>query len=77
MLFGLIADKRYITPINLNTLSVAIATGPFFLYEGLLQHNLYTQSIFAFLFGVGTGSSIIIFILNKFKLVKKYFLINC
>jgi len=55
MAFGFIADRRIITPVNLNTLSVAVATVPFFFYELVLQHDIYRQAVFAFLFAVGTA----------------------
>lgn len=52
MLFGLVADKRYITPVNLNTLAVIICTVPLFFYE-LLQHSFWSQAVFSFFFAVG------------------------
>jgi len=52
MLFGFVADKRYISPVNLNTLSVATCTAPLFLYE-LLQGSFWTQAVFSFFFAVG------------------------
>jgi len=52
MLFGLIADRRWVSAINLNTLSVLIATVPLFLYKAL-QYTFWSQAIFSFLFAVG------------------------
>ena len=68
MLFGFVADKRYISPVNLNTLSVATCTAPLFLYE-LLQGSFWTQAVFSFFFAVGIGnfSNILIFTTNFTK----------
>ena len=40
ILFGFLADKRYLSPINLNTLSVGIATVPLYIYI-FLQHHFW------------------------------------
>lgn len=55
MLFGLISDRRWITPLNLNTLSVLIATVPYFLYESILQYHTWGQYLFSIQFAVGTA----------------------
>jgi len=52
MLYGFIADKKFISAVNLNTLAVLISTAPLFFYP-LLQYYFSTQAIFAFLFAVG------------------------
>jgi hypothetical protein len=52
MLYGLIADKRYISPVNLNTIAIFICTVPLFFYK-VLQYNFWSQSVFAFFFAVG------------------------
>jgi len=55
MLFGWVADKRYMTPLNLNTLSVLIATIPFFFYANILQYHTWGQYLFATCFAIGTA----------------------
>ena len=55
MLFGFIADRKIIAPINLNTLSVAIATVPLFVYGALT--TFMTQAGFSVTFAIGIGES--------------------
>lgn len=55
MLFGLIADRRIITALNLNTLCVVFATGPFFIYKILLMKHTWGQYLFALSFAIGTA----------------------
>lgn len=51
MLFGLVADLKIVAPINLNTMSVVVATAPFFFYFALT--TFWTQSIFSVMFAIG------------------------
>ena len=54
MLFGFLADRRFITPINLNTMAVFVATVPLFFYQ-FMQYNFGTQVVFVVLFAIGIG----------------------
>lgn len=56
MAYGFIADRRFISPINLNTLSVAIGTIPLYFYF-MLQYNFWTQATFAVFFAIGIGKT--------------------
>ena len=51
MLFGLVADRKIIAPINLNTMSVMVATAPLFFYFALTTFS--TQAIFSVMFAIG------------------------
>lgn len=53
LLYGIIADKRFMTPLNLNTLCVLVATVPFFFYDTVLQYSVWGQYLFAVLFAIG------------------------
>ena len=55
MLFGLIADKKIISALNLNTLCVVFATGPFFIYKLILMKHTWGQYVFALCFAIGTA----------------------
>jgi len=54
MLFGFIADRRFISPINLNTFSISVSTIALFLYFKL-QLVYWSQVIFAILLAIGIG----------------------
>jgi predicted MFS family arabinose efflux permease len=56
MLFGLIADRKLVSAINLNTISVAIATAPLFLYS-VLQKEYWSQIVFVIVFAIGMGKT--------------------
>lgn len=56
MIYGFIADRRYIAPINLNTFSVLVATVPLFFYF-TLQKTFITQIIFSIAFAIGIGKN--------------------
>lgn len=57
MLFGFIADRRFVSAINLNTFSILIATVPLFFYEVLVQ-AYWSYVLFTVLFAIGMGNSI-------------------
>lgn len=61
MIYGFIADKRYITAINLNTFSVLLATLSLMFYFAL-QYTLATHAVFSIVFAIGIG-----------KIERKYF----
>ena len=52
MLYGLIADRKIISAINLNTFSVLVATVPLFLYI-VMQYHYWSQIIFSIAFAIG------------------------
>lgn len=52
MLYGLIADRKYISAVNLNTFSVAVATVSLFLFP-ILQHEYWSLIVFSVIFAVG------------------------
>lgn len=52
MLFGLIADKNIISAVNLNTLSVGVATIPLCLFY-ILQKSYMSLVLFSILFAIG------------------------
>lgn len=52
MLYGFIADRKFISAINLNTFSVMIATIPLFFYKAV-QSYYWGQVLFSVLFAVG------------------------
>lgn len=54
MLFGFIADRRFIAPINLNTFSIAISTVALFLYFKLCV-AFWSSVIFSILLATGIG----------------------
>ena len=54
MTFGFVADRRFISSINLNTASVFVATVPLFLFI-LMQHFYWSLVLFAIFFAVGIG----------------------
>ena len=58
LFFGFVADRRYLTPLNLNTLCVFIATVPFFIYKEILSHSVWGQYVFASAFAIGSGMKI-------------------
>ena len=55
LLFGWVVDRRFITPLNLNTACVFVATVPFFFYKEVLSNYVWGQYTFAFFFAVGCG----------------------
>jgi cyanate permease len=55
MIYGFIADRRYVSPINLNTFSVIVATIPLFLYSQLQKHY-WSQMLFSIFFAIGMGT---------------------
>lgn len=62
MLYGLVADRKIISAINLNTIACLIATIPFFFYWRLT--TFYTQAVFSVAFAVGVGKLLAIFCLE-------------
>ncbi|CAF0910909.1 unnamed protein product [Brachionus calyciflorus] len=52
MLYGLIADKRYVSPINLNTFSVAVATVPLIFFF-VMKSSYWGLAVFSVLFAIG------------------------
>ena len=64
ILFGMLADKKYLTPVMFNTVAVALGTFPLFLYDVYLQHHLWSQYIFATLYALSTCK----YFLLKFEL---------
>ncbi len=55
LIFGWVADRRFITPLNLNTLCVITATVPFFFYKEVLSNYEWGQYTFACVFAIGIG----------------------
>ena len=54
VLFGFLADARFVTPITLNTFAVLLGAFPLLCYEQLLQYHFLTQCIFAVLYAIST-----------------------
>ena len=52
MIYGFVADKRFISPINLNTLAVACSTLPLFFYPLLAKHY-GSHMLFSVIFAIG------------------------
>lgn len=66
MLFGFVADRRFITPINLNSFSIAVSTvGLFFYFK--LQYAYWSNVVFAILLAIGIG---------EFSILRQKTLIN-
>jgi MFS family permease len=59
MIYGFIADKRYITAINLNTFSVLLSTLSLMFYF-VLQYTFATHAIFSVVFAIGIGNKILL-----------------
>ena len=57
MLFGIIADRKIVSAVNLNTFCVSIATLPLFLFFKLKQ-DYVTQIVFSVLFAIGIGKQL-------------------
>jgi predicted MFS family arabinose efflux permease len=55
LIFGWVADRRFISPLNLNTLCVIIATVPFFFYKEVFSNDEWGQYTFAVAFAIGCG----------------------
>lgn len=55
IIYGIVADKRFVTPVNLNTFAVAVSTAPLFLFFWL-KETYPTQIIFAIVFAIGIGN---------------------
>ena len=53
LIFGFLADKRSLSPVNLNTLCVVLATATLWSYAFLT--TFYTQIGFAVAFAIGIG----------------------
>ena len=53
MLYGLIADRKIVSAVNLNAFACLVATVPFFFYP--MFDTFYTQAIFAVTFAIGIG----------------------
>lgn len=68
MLFGFIADRRFVSAINLNTFSILIATVPLFFYEVLVQ-AYWSYVLFTVLFAIGMGNSIFFDFLNAINIL--------
>ncbi len=54
VIFGFLADARYLTPITLNTLAAFLGALPLILYDCYLQQSFWTQCIFAVLYAIST-----------------------
>lgn len=54
MLFGFIADRKFIAAINLNSFSIAVSTIGLFLYFKL-QYAYWSNVLFAILLAIGIG----------------------
>lgn len=54
MLYGIIADRQFVSAINLNTFAVALATVPLVFYY-LLKRTYLTQVLFVSVWAVGIG----------------------
>lgn len=72
MLYGFIADRRIILPINLNTFSVIVGTLPLFFYFKL-QAAFWSQIFFAVAFAIGIGKTNLLYLFVKLfaKLIMK------
>ncbi len=68
LIFGWVADRRIITPLNLNTLCVTFSTVPFFLYKDFLSHYVWGQYVFAVIFAIGCGKKLNMEIISLFIL---------
>lgn len=55
VMFGFLADARYLTPITLNTMSVLLGAFPLLAYEHYLQHQFWSQCIFAVFYAISTS----------------------
>lgn len=76
LLFGVLADKRYLSPINLNTLSAAIGAISLWLFP--FFNKFWNQAIFAALFATGIGgmNCLCNFIKQKLINFSKFSIIN-
>ncbi len=54
VLFGFLADARYITPITLNTFAVLLGAVPLLCYDYYLQYFFWSQCIFAVAYAIST-----------------------
>ncbi len=54
MIFGFVADRKFISAINLNTISVLISTVPLFFIEVFIK-AYWSYLIFVILFAIGMG----------------------
>ena len=55
LIFGLLGDKRYVSPIMLNTLCLAFGILPILAYEQYLQYQFWTSALFSALYAVSTS----------------------
>lgn len=54
--YGFLADRRFISPVNLNSVAALIATIPLYFYFKL-QVTFSLQVLFSIFFAIGTGNS--------------------
>lgn len=54
MLYGFVADRRFVSAINLNTFAVVLGTVPLFIFT-LLVKTYWSQVVFAIVFAIGIG----------------------
>lgn len=67
LLFGFLADKKVMTAVNLNTISVAITAASLFSISFL--NTFILQAVFCFVYAFGTAgmNCLGIYLINVFK----------